>query len=304
MTWKPDVCIYHGDCDDGFGAAYAIWSRWGDGVAFIPGVYGKPLPAPASITGCNVLFVDFSAKRDVLVSMAAAARSVVILDHHKTAEADLREWSGSAMVYPEGVDVVIQKNEVELGTRIVAVFDMERSGAALAWDFAHRGVAMPKLLQIVEDRDLFRFQYGDVTKRVSAALRSYPQKFDTWEKLVNSTYKLEEEGEIVLRAHRANIEKFMRDTLPMVLNGHTVPAVNVPYHYASDVAHELLGKYADAPFAVSWFQRGDGQVQFSLRSTDDRLDVSEVAKAFGGGGHRNAAGFQVHPEQFKGMLAA
>lgn len=42
--WKPDLCIYHGNCDDGFGAAWAIWKRWGNEVAYIPGVYGKPLP--------------------------------------------------------------------------------------------------------------------------------------------------------------------------------------------------------------------------------------------------------------------
>ena len=28
--WKPDICIYHGGCDDGFGAALAVHMRWGD----------------------------------------------------------------------------------------------------------------------------------------------------------------------------------------------------------------------------------------------------------------------------------
>ncbi|WP_277343388.1 DHHA1 domain-containing protein [Pseudomonas viridiflava] len=30
-----------------------------------------------------------------------------------------------------------------------------------------------------------------------------------------------------------------------------------------------------------------------MRSTDEGLDVSEIAKLYGGGGHRNASGFRV-----------
>lgn len=65
-------------------------------------------------------------------------------------------------------------------------------------------------------------------------------------------------------------------------------------HEAADTlaAHEMLSKYPDAPFTACWFRRADGQIQYSLRSEDSRLDVSEVAKSLGGGGHRNAAGFQ------------
>src|SRR5688572_2371816 len=82
LMWKPDVCVYHGDCDDGFGAAWAIWLRWPD-IEFVPGKYGEPLP---DMTGKHVLFVDFSAKRPEIEAMAKVAKSIVIIDHHKTAE--------------------------------------------------------------------------------------------------------------------------------------------------------------------------------------------------------------------------
>ena len=83
---KPDICIYHGNCADGFGAAWAVWKRFGDAVEFVPGVYGQEPPA---VGGKHVLMVDFSYKRSVLGRMACSAASIVILDHHKTAEADL-----------------------------------------------------------------------------------------------------------------------------------------------------------------------------------------------------------------------
>ena len=46
------------------------------------------------------------------------------------------------------------------------------------------------------------------------------------------------------------------------------------------------------PFAACYWDTPKGRV-FSLRSSDDGADVSEVAKQYGGGGHRNASGFTV-----------
>jgi nanoRNase/pAp phosphatase (c-di-AMP/oligoRNAs hydrolase) len=118
-------------------------------------------------------------------------------------------------------------------------------------------------------------------------------EFAIWDELVASWGALVEDGKAILRSHSANIEKFIADAYVDTINGHMVPIVNVPYHYASDTAHALLQKYPEAPFTACWFRRGDGMIQYSLRSEDSRKDVSAIAKSFGGGGHRNAAGYQV-----------
>lgn len=290
--WKPDLCIYHGDCDDGFGAAWAIWSRWPD-CEFVPGHYGKPLPL-AETEGKNVLFVDFSAKRPVLEEMATIARSIVVLDHHKTAEEELAPWAGP-MTDLATVEMWAAKACTGAAAPIIAVFDAEHSGATMAWRFAHAADRMPQLLAHIEDRDLWRFAL-EGTREISAALRLYHRDFKVWDRLIyraDGLTLLFREGEMVLRAHQANIEKFIREARTMRIGGHAVPTVNVPYHYASDVAHELLAANPGAPFAACWFVRGDGKAQFSLRSEDNREDVSEIAKAHGGGGHRNAAGFEI-----------
>jgi oligoribonuclease NrnB/cAMP/cGMP phosphodiesterase (DHH superfamily) len=288
--WQPDICIYHGNCDDGFGAAWAIWKRWPQ-CEFVAGFYGKDLP---DVTGKDVLFVDFSAKRPDLIKMASVAKRIVIIDHHKTAEADLKDWAGP-MIKVEDVDLLAAKACTETGYPIVAVFEASRSGAVLAWDFAHgidHNDSPPTMLAFIEDRDLWRFAFGEATKEFSAALRTYPMDFRMWDELAANTTRLIDEGKIVLRSHRANIKKLLAETYIADLAGYSVPMVNAPYHYASDTAHELLEEYPEAPFAACWFMRGDGFVQWSLRSEDDRIDVSEVASKFGGGGHRNAAGFQ------------
>ena len=100
------LCIYHAFCADGFGAAWIVRRALGDGVEFHAASYGQE---PPDVTGRDVLMVDFSYKRPVLVQMAAKAKSILILDHHKTAQADL----------------------VDLPDNVQTIFDMERSGAML-----------------------------------------------------------------------------------------------------------------------------------------------------------------------------
>jgi len=80
----------------------------------------------------------------------------------------------------------------------------------------------------------------------------------------------------------------------MEIGGHCVPVANLPYTLVSDAGH-LLAK--GAPFAACYWDTPEGRV-FSLRSTDEGLDVSAIAKQYGGGGHIHASGFRVpygHP---------
>ena len=52
----------------------------------------------------------------------------------------------------------------------------------------------------------------------------------------------------------------------------------------------LLSQWVLLGEKVEWW-RGHGVFNYSLRSKGD-FDVSELAKRHGGGGHKNAAGFQ------------
>lgn len=281
MTWRPEICIYHGNCQDGFGAAWAVWKRWPD-CEFAPAIYGKPLP---DVTGKDVLMVDFSAKAEHL--RASGARSLVVIDHHKTAQADLAElptFDGSL-------------EAIDFDHGIAVHFDMERSGAVLTWMFCHPAMAVPKLLEFIQDRDLWQFRWIG-SREIHAFLSSYPFDFELWSQfareieLPDGVPRFVGKGESVLRVHRQNTQKLLADAYMGSIDGHDVPMVNAPYNYASDVGNDLLTLYPDAPFAATWYYRSDGKVQFSLRSTDERADVSAIAKARGGGGHRNAAGFE------------
>ena len=125
------MCIYHGNCADGFGAAWVVRKALGE-IDFFPGKYQEP---PPDVTGKDVVMVDFSYKRPVLLEMAEKANSILILDHHKTAAEDL----------------------LDLPANVTAKFDMGHSGAMLTWEHFFPGEAPPPLLLHIEDRDLWRF---------------------------------------------------------------------------------------------------------------------------------------------------
>lgn len=313
--WKPDICVYHGGCDDGFGAALAVRVRWGSDVAYVPGSYSG-FEWPRELHDKRILFVDFSLKqaqmRDLVNGglVGQMPHSVVVLDHHKTAEAELFPWSIGGKDGPpvdlrgratgksalSRIDELLAMNQMENIEPIVAFFDMHKSGARMAWEFCNAAYDVPRLIEYVEDRDLWRFAIPE-TKAVSAALRTYPHDFDLWSSFIADTSRLVTEGGAVLRGHEKNVGEFVKNRYWTEIGGVSVPVVNVPYHYASDCAEAMLKAEPNAPFCASWFRRADGRIQFSLRSRDDRMDVSEIAKKFGGGGHRNAAGFEMSASQ-------
>ena len=295
MTYKPDIFIYHAPCDDGFGAAWAVWRKWGDGVQYIPAKYGD---APPDVTGKHVLIGDFSYKRPLLEAMSFQAASIVILDHHKTAEADLRGLPPLVRLTPEGALDCFAINAAQNTPAIAAHFDMTKSGARLVWEFCHPGQPMPELILYIEDRDLWRFT-REGTKNISLLLRSYDFDFEQWDSLArlleNPTHRA------ALLAQATTLRRFYDRKVAEMLEQHKwtrigedyVPVVNTSWAFASDVAHALLLKFPASPFTATYFDRADGKRQFSLRSEDSRTDVSEVAKRYGGGGHRNAAGFEI-----------
>lgn len=129
---KP-LCIYHGGCDDGFAAAFIVRKALGSAnVDFHPGVYDQP---PPDVSGRDVIMVDFSYKRPVLEAMAGQANSILILDHHKTAAVDLAGWLEPTPWKEWRNHCQRWRDSTPRRAAIGTLFDMERSGAALAWDY-------------------------------------------------------------------------------------------------------------------------------------------------------------------------
>jgi uncharacterized protein len=292
--WKPDICVYHMPCDDGFASAWIVHGKWPD-CALAPTNYGLAFP-DVDIVGKKLLIADFSYKPDVLADLLKrGAHSIVVLDHHKTAEADLAQFkvgqSGLDLAHLDGMfrDMIRQQRPP-----ILARFELEHSGAALTWEFCHPGRSIPFMVELIEDRDLWRFKFSQ-TRAFSLYLRSFPYEFSIWD----SVERRLTTDQIIFEARGAErfydhciAEMVPTATLISIGKWSGVPVAHAPHAFASDLGHELLKAHPDAPFAAVVVDACGGRT-YSLRSEDSRQDVSEVAKSFGGGGHRNAAGFRV-----------
>lgn len=164
----------------------------------------------------------------------------------------------------------------------------------MAWDFFFPNRTPPPLLLHIEDRDLWRFALHH-TREINASVFSYPYDFAVWDSLMAMDKDvLIAAGEAIERKHFKDMRELLAvTTRDMTIAGYRIPVANLPYTLSSDAGQELArGK----PFGACYWDTPDGRV-FSLRSTDQGADVSEVAKQYGGGGHRNAAGFKVSFEK-------
>lgn len=259
------LVIYHGGCRDGFCAAWVCKNALAaHNPEFHEGYYGQ---APPDVTGKYVVIVDFSYPLEQMNIIAQQAASVLVLDHHKTAQEALSSFVG--------------RFNVEV------VFDMEKSGARLAWDHYFPGKSPNWLVSYVEDRDLWRHALTD-SNYANAWISVLPFEFDKWDRASNAgVHFAATHGASVIAKRDQYIREVSKNNRVVRFHDHTVPIVNAPQTDISELLHTLCQEYL---FAVGWWQRADGKFQYSLRSKS--FDVSEIAKAHGGGGHKNAAGFE------------
>lgn len=277
MTKPKPIVIYHGNCADGFTAAWCFWRKFKDTYDYFAGVYQEP---PPDVTDRTVFLVDFSYKRPVVEEMLAKAKAITLIDHHKSSMDDL--WP-----------LIEEKIRAGDENRLGWYCDGKRSGARLAWDFLFPHEPPPPLLAHVEDRDLWRFALPN-TREIQACLFSYEYDFAQWDRLMASDAAALQgmalEGAAIERKHHKDIAELVRICERRInINGFNVAAASLPYTLSSDAGH-LMAK--GRPFAACYWDTDTARI-FSLRSDENGMDVSEIAKTYGGGGHVHAAGFSV-----------
>jgi len=254
------IILYHGQCTDGFGSAFAAWKKFKDEAEYYPCVYGQPLPeVPA---GSDVYMIDFSVGREEMLSLLSHCDgNLTVLDHHKSAEENLR------------------------GLESFCTFDMNRSGAMMAWNHFHPGVEPLQLIKYIQDRDLWTKKLA-YTEEVHAALSSYPQDFNVWDEFYLDN--MIKEGKALIRYRKQLVSIICDKSEICELDGHSVALVNATSHW-SECGEELLKRYPKCDYAATWYLDGTAQ-KWSLRSLPG-FDVSVIAKKRGGGGHACASGY-------------
>ncbi|WP_027995845.1 DHH family phosphoesterase [Simplicispira psychrophila] len=284
------LILYHGRrCPDGFGAALAAWLYYGpDGAEFLGLDHGdiQSLADLPALDGRTVYILDFSFSADILRGIEERAAKLVMLDHHKSAAEKLTGFACRCGVVH---------------------FDMHKSGARLAWEFFHPDQPIPALLQYIEDRDIWKWEFPESASFLSA-LDMEPQTFARWQEI--ATFSPEQLTTFMARGgamdekYRKLATDIAEGAQPVTFNGVTGLMVNAPGMFHSLVGDLLSAK--TSTFGLMWSASSTG-VKVGLRAQRN-FDCIALAESMGGGGHAQACGFKMGierlPELLSGVLNA
>ena len=229
-----DMIIYHGGCVDGFGAAFAAYKYFSVNhpnkeIIYFPGSFDKP---PPDATGKNVCLCDFTYKKLILDIMMTKANKLIILDHHKTAQEDLESLP--------------QENKI---------FDMNHSGAYIAWSYFHPDKPIPKLILYIEDTDIWTKKLP-YTNEVSTIINMTEKTFDEYDKLLDDEYLMNKgltEGSAILKNNSNSILQSIKSAIPKLItinqNHYFVCYLNSSV-FKSDIGNKVFDIYPDANFSA------------------------------------------------------
>lgn len=263
---KSVVILYHENCPDGFGAAWAAWMKFKNNAEYIA---TDPHTLPKKVLkGKEIYILDNSFDKKTLQQLQHTNKSVVVIDHHKSAQADVEAFSQN-------------------------IFDNNHSGAVLSWNYFHPKKKILLLLRYIEDNDLWNFKLPQ-TKYVRMYVTSHPYDFSVWSKLAKEIENTKtrkrgiEKGKAISHYFDQVVDEVLKEAELVQFGKFRVYAVNFSSKKFTSIIGTKLAEKA-GPLGIVWHE-SKGMLHVSLRS-NDKIDVSNVAAQFGGGGHKNASGF-------------
>lgn len=307
-----DIIIYHFPCGDGFGAAFIGWYYYktytnkSNEIEYIPYNYNKENQVSTElypkIKDKNVLMVDISFKRHIILEMKELCKNLMILDHHKSAEKELENIEGCYFDMTKSGIRLSYEYFIPSNNLIDSDLDLTNSNNLYKTNLKSsyldiNEVDIPELVRYIEDRDLWKWKYQETKPFTFALYNQIEYEFEEYQKIyLNRNNEVED---LINRGKHIEkyIEKLITNNLKHVSielleinnNLYQVGIINET-NFISEMGNAIM-KYYDVDFAiVTRYTHTKNKIDISLRSLNNKTDVSEIARIFGGGGHRNASG--------------
>lgn len=268
---KKIVILYHADCSDGFGGAWAARKKFGNQASYIP-VRHQVAP-PKGLKNKVIYMIDFTYPEEITRKLIRDNERVTSIDHHETAKKAVK----------------LTKNHL---------FSLKNSGSVLAWRYFHPKKKIPLFLKNIEDMDLWKFKIPH-TEEFFAYHNLFDFNFKVWSKMAKdwesagTRRKMIEKGKLILNYENRLIDKLIAENAELVeFEGYKVLAVNSA-NFHSQIGNLLARK--NPPFGIIWREK-DGAWNISLRGVG-KVHLGELSKKYGGGGHFNSAGFKIPREK-------
>lgn len=285
-----EVVIYHSPCHDGFSSALTVCKyrmenkKVDTQPQFVGWSHSTPGWPKHQVEGKRVVLLDFSFPPEVMDKLTKCVAGLLILDHHASA-----------------------KDALENLPQHQKVFDMNRSGVGITWDWCYPEIPLPRFMAMIQDRDLWRFEIPG-TRAFHECLVCEQDcrndRFEAWYKYFDEQVLDEKIKEYdvylsILDRVYHNISarpEYIIQRLPPNNTPQVVGYINCG-SYKSELGDIAVNVHPWSNFASVWsYSHLKDLTHHSLRSTDKKTDVGALAAGiahFGssGGGHRNAAGW-------------
>lgn len=274
------IGIYHKRDFDGYCSGAIIKYKFPE-AKLVGADYGEPLGV--DVTGEDVIMSDVSFDMEVMQDIATKSKSFVWIDHHISAIQKYGEYT--------------KNNNLRCDVKL----ENGRAACELTWEYLFPDIEMPLAIKILGEYDTWRnqdkerwdniimpFQYGMRSKYYGAD--DFPiGLFDINQEPVKAVYEIIQVGKIILdyqkRQNTINCRKSFTAEIgkyrAICLNGSGFSSQTFESVY-DEKKHDIM-----VPFQY------DGEKWIvSFYTTKDDVDCSELAKSFGGGGHKQASGAQ------------
>jgi oligoribonuclease NrnB/cAMP/cGMP phosphodiesterase (DHH superfamily) len=301
------VCIYHSVDLDGWMSA-AIVKHWfnqqevpnkeGEDcntIDFIGYNYGQPIPDLSEYD--SVIMCDISFPKEELLKLNTPTDRLTWIDHHASA---LREFYDS-------FNTIEATNKFFKGLR-----SSKFAACELTWKYFFPNEPMPEIIRLLgrydcfghkgtdEEQKVLEFQYG-----ARGVISNYEEAYNHLNVDIYSDYDvvnvLLKEGKAIYKYLCTEAKQIYKDGFSIILKLILKDKEHIDYVPYKFICFNKAGfnpvnfginYHADGYDGVASFnRRSDGTWTFNLRNDNGKVDCSIIAKQFGGGGHKGAAGF-------------
>lgn len=277
------VVIYHKDCIDGTTAAAVVLRRFPEAKLF-------PLSHDPSVDDLEKVLAIIDSDTDIYTvdcgigvqEILSRGFKVMTIDHHVGVK--------------DSLDLLVKEN-----TNFTYLFDNEKSGASLAWQYFFPDEELPEIIKLVEDSDLWKGQFGEDTKNVNNYLWLFINEPDKILQILEGDLnEVKKQGKVISIYAEKEIMKLVEiPAISLKIGEHIFPAYNITNHESA--CGNILSEKNNQT-AVMFTIKGD-VVKFSFRSkAGQNLSALDLAKILGGNGHVLAAGARVPLSEFMQMI--
>lgn len=274
MPENRAIIFHHDDADGRCAAAIMaahLTELWCSPVEFHSINYKDKVPTDIITQHDVVALVDFSFKPDDMERVRAAASRVIWCDHHVTAkDYGYNDLSGYRDFSDGGL-----------------------AGCECTWRWCHPDKPIPPGIMLLGDYDSWRMAHAPACVHLHEGLKLEDQDpaspNSVWGRLIQGDYApIIAAGEYACR-YRNNycrniLESNSYHTVIGKTHSYDAVAVNL-YGFGSAAFGDLFGR---VPVCIAYIH--DGR-QFTVSLYSKMVDVGAIAKEYGGGGHKGAAGF-------------